>query len=274
VILFDLAGGKEDHPVYQSLAVANASRQYDFLRSIVAASIQLQRQILSEHILKALNFQAITCLHTSAGEYRPCIVTIRGTEHQPPEPYQVPALMEDFVNSVNRSWEKADPVALAAYVLWGLNYIHPFINGNGRTARAACYFVLCLSAGAWLPGTTTLPELLVRDHADYVAALRAVDESLATSGGPDLKPLHALLAKLLQEQLASVPPPTPAAPVPAHIATPPASDAPPDHPTPPVAAPVSAADAAPAAATPEVEKPADDPQAAPPAPDRPEPANP
>jgi Fic family protein len=82
--------------------------------------------------------------------------------YQPPEHYRVGALMEDFVNTVNREWEKSDPVVLAAYVLWGLNAIHPFINGNGRTARAACYFVLCLKAGQWLPGTSVPSRRFVR----------------------------------------------------------------------------------------------------------------
>ena len=129
MILFDIGGDNEAHPVYQSLAVANGLRQYDFLRSIVAASVQLNRTILSEHILKALNFQAITCLHGNAGEYRPCPVNV-GT-YQPPAHYRVPGLMEDFVNGVNRDFGTADPVVLAAFVLWGLNAIHPFINGNG-----------------------------------------------------------------------------------------------------------------------------------------------
>lgn len=108
--------------------------------------------------------------------------------------------MDDFINYVNRLWETADPVALAAYVLWRLNHIHPFINGNGRTARAASYFVLCVKLGQWLPGTTILPELIRRDRADYVAALQQVDKSLET-GTLDLTSLHALLSKLLAEQI-------------------------------------------------------------------------
>ncbi len=114
--------------------------------------------------------------------------------------------MDDFVNMVNRDWEQSDPVALAALVLWRLNHIHPFINGNGRTARAACYFVLCVKAGGWLPGATILPELIRRDRAEYVDALRLVDESV-TQGARDLSPLHELLSKLIREQLATQPAP-------------------------------------------------------------------
>src|SRR5260370_24324785 len=106
--------------------------------------------------------------------------------------------MDDFVNEVNRNWEKTDPVVLATFVLWRLNHIHPFINGNGRTARAAAYFVLCLKLGGLLPGEITLPELLKRDRVDYCAALQAADASLPT-GSLDLSQLHALMQKLLAE---------------------------------------------------------------------------
>lgn len=110
--------------------------------------------------------------------------------------------MDDFVNFVNSRWESSDPLSLAAYVLWRLNYIHPFINGNGRTARAICYFVLCLKFGGELPGQVTLPELISRDRDEYVIALRKVDESLKT-GTLDITPLQQLLERLVLEQLAT-----------------------------------------------------------------------
>ncbi len=110
--------------------------------------------------------------------------------------------MDDLVNMVNRNWEVTDDVTLTAYVLWRLNHIHPFINGNGRTARAACYFVLCLKSGGWLPGTTILPELIRRDRQDYVDALQLVDASWA-QGALDLGPLHQVLSKLITEQLST-----------------------------------------------------------------------
>lgn len=192
MILYELTGS-EDHPVYQALAIENGARQYDFLRSLVIASLAIGKPLLSTHVIKALNFQVITCLHTNAGEFRPCPVTVG--DYRPPEHYQVQALMDDFVNTVNRSWEKADPVGLSCYVLWRLNHIHPFINGNGRTARAAAYFVLNLKLGGWLIGAPILPDLIVRERERYVLALRAADVR------GDLTELHALITELLQEQL-------------------------------------------------------------------------
>ena len=197
MILFEIVGSEQD-PVYQDLEIANGSRQYDFLRSIVASCLAVQRPFLSSHVIKSLNFQAITCLHTNAGEYRPCKVTVG--DYEPPEHYRVQALMDDFVNIVNRSWEATEPVALAAFVLWRLNHIHPFINGNGRSARAASYFVLCVRLSQWLPGAPILPELLRRERHRYVAALKAGDLSLA-QGALDLTELHALMTELLEEQI-------------------------------------------------------------------------
>lgn len=204
MIVFELTN-REDHPVYQALEVANGNRQYDFLRSIVQASLEMGRPFLSQHVIKAFNFQAITCLHTNPGEYRPCPVTVGA--HVPPDHYRVPALMDDFINLVNRNWEQADAVVLATYVLWRLNNIHPFINGNGRTARAACYFVLCLKAGGWMRGDTILPELIRRERDEYCAHLQVAHDSFAASGAPNLDLLHGLVTKLLDEQLATSPPP-------------------------------------------------------------------
>jgi fido (protein-threonine AMPylation protein) len=211
VILFELVGHSEAHPAYQELEISNGSRQYDFIRSLVSASLATQRPFLSQHILKALNFHAITCLHTNAGEYRPCPVTVGS--YAPPEHFRVEALMEDFVNMVNRFWETSDPINLASFVLWQLNAIHPFINGNGRTARAAAYFVLCVKSGKWLPGKTILPELIRQNRAAYVAALQAGDQTLK-NGTLDLSELHALVERLVREQLESAnsPPPDQAPP--------------------------------------------------------------
>ncbi len=201
MILFEITEA-EAHPAYQALEIANGNRQYDFLRSMVTAALDLQRHFLSQQLLKAFNFHAIACLHTNAGEFRPCEVKV-GDDFRPAEFFRVQALMDDFTNTTNWNWQNSDPVTLAAYVLWRLNYIHPFINGNGRTARAACYFVLCVKAGGWLSGETILPELLKNNRPRYVQALKEVDASIKI-GPLNLEPLHKLLAELLEIQLKDV----------------------------------------------------------------------
>jgi Fic family protein len=127
-------------------------------------------------------------------------------QYVPPAHYRVPALMDDFVNTVNRTWDQTtDAVALATYALWRINNIHPFINGNGRTARAACYFTLCLAAGGLLPGTVILPELIRANRKEYCDALQLGHDSFA-AGALDLSVLHALVSRLLDEQLKSASP--------------------------------------------------------------------
>jgi Fic family protein len=217
VIIYELVN-TESHPVYQALEVSNGNRQYDFLRSIVQASLDMGKPFLSQQVIKAFNFHAITCLHAYAGEYRPCPVEISSgpglpPQYVPPAHYRVQALMDDFVNTVNRHWDQnTDAIAMATYVLWRINNIHPFINGNGRTARATCYFALCVAAGGLLPGTKVLPELIRQNRQQYCDALQLAHDSYG-QGTLDLSVLHALVSRLVTEQLQSAATSPSAAPI-------------------------------------------------------------
>ncbi|MGC1687660.1 MAG: Fic family protein [Candidatus Acidiferrales bacterium] len=211
MIIYELVN-TESHPVYKALEVSNGNRQYDFLRSIVQASLDMGKPFLSQQLIKAFNFHSITCLHAYAGEYRPCPVSVG--QYVPPAHYRVPALMDDFINTVNRAWDQTtDPIAMATSILWRINSIHPFINGNGRTARATCYFVLCIAAGGLLPGTKALPELIRQNRQEYCDALQLGHDSFA-QGNLDLSVLHALVSRLVNEQLqsATAQPPSAASP--------------------------------------------------------------
>lgn len=201
MILFELAGETESDPHYLQLESGNYHRQLNFLDSLIRAALGLQQLHLSQTVIKALNYHAIGCLHAHAGEYRPCEVVFGAPPRQRKGPafHRVGSLMDDFVNQVNRKWEGATPTQLAAYVLWRLNSIHPFINGNGRTARAACYFVLSLKHNSVLPGHVVLPARLKINKPPYLDALRAAD-------GGDLAPLEQLIAHLLMAQFANAPP--------------------------------------------------------------------
>lgn len=207
--LFELCGTEADSR-YQSLAISNGDRQFQFLEAIIDTAIVSDHQFLSHAILKALNFHAIACLHTHAGEYRPCdvrVVDVNGAvSMQGVDQFRVQAAMDQFVNYSNSLWNNVDPVLLASLVLWQICRIHPFVNGNGRTARAACYYVLCVRSGGRLPGTTFLPTLL-KASPDYLPALRTVDASVA-AGNLDLAPLHQLITALLATQIASSEPVT------------------------------------------------------------------
>lgn len=197
MILDDLGG--ENSPIYRELEISNLTRQYHFLRSIVDIALKAERLFLSQTIIKAINYHAIVCLHVNAGEYRPCKVTVGN--HTPPDYFRVSALMDDFVNMVNRYWLEMDAIQLSAYVLWRLNWIHPFINGNGRTARAACHFVLCVRANGWIGRRVILPELLRQNREQYVASLRQAD-TLAGKGkdiATVVTPVSAVITSLLNK---------------------------------------------------------------------------
>ena len=201
MIVFDILR-TENHQVYRDLERQNLGRQYDFLRSAFLASMQLSFAGLSDAFLKALNMHAIGCLHEYAGSYRPVGIEVRIGEsaHTPPISEQVPGLMSGLINDLNENWNKSDPIALSAYTLWRLNWIHPFVNGNGRTARAAAYYVICRKVGNWLPGTKILPELIRDSRSEYVGALQHADAT-SNSGQADLQPLMQYLTKLLSQQL-------------------------------------------------------------------------
>ncbi len=194
----DLVNGDEENESYKALMAANLNRHYDFLTSIIKASIEVGRPFLSTVIVKSLNYHAIIGLHDNAGEYRTMAVHVAdddgNTLFQPPPPFQVQSLMDDCINLINWQWSNTDFIELAATALWRINLIHPFVNGNGRTARAVCYFILCVKAGGLLPGETTLPELLRQNRDSYTGALREADQG-------DLQPLQNLLSQLLYEQV-------------------------------------------------------------------------
>ena len=197
--IYDLEG-TEDDPVYQELAATNLARHYDFLESMIEAAIASGRPWLSQSLIKALNFHAIVGLHHEAGRYRSHEVTVGGFEPHPH--YRVEPLMDDFVNEVNWKWAETEAMQLAAYALWKITNIHPFVNGNGRTARAVCYFILCVKTGGLLPGDDILPERLSQDHVrpSYIDCLQAVDNEA------NLDPLTDLILGMVARQVQGTPP--------------------------------------------------------------------
>ena len=150
---------------------------------------------MSLDFTNALNFHAIVGLHHEAGRYRSSDIPQMGDPVDPLDPpphYRVRHLMEE----INWLWGSLPSPSLAALALWKVNAIHPFVNGNGRTARAVCYFILCVKAGGIVPGTVTVPEMLRTEpiRTEYIAALRQADKS-------DGKPLTDLVERLLTEQM-------------------------------------------------------------------------
>jgi len=108
--------------------------------------------------------------------------------------------MDRFISTIHENWYIWTPTELAAYGLWRLNWIHPFIEGNGRTARAACYYLLCVRSGALLPGKRIVPERIRDDRDGYEAALKSADQAW-DEGNLDFSQMEDYLATLLYAQL-------------------------------------------------------------------------
>ena len=191
--------GSENNPVYQELDSSNNARHYDFLHSVIRSAIDSRKPWLSESFIKAVNFHAIVGLHDQAGQYRTndvFVVQNGALVYEPPKPHRVNALMEDFVDEVNWHWQSMHFITLAAYALWRVNHIHPFVNGNGRTARAICYFILCVKHGGPLPGTVIVPDIIrqVPMRARYESALESANQG-------NLADMQALVTDAVRQQL-------------------------------------------------------------------------
>jgi Fic family protein len=78
----------------------------------------------------------------NAGTYRRHQVFITGTEYLPPEASEVPLLMGEFIAELNDESKKLHPVIVAAFAHRRLADIHPFTDGNGRTARLLMNLIL------------------------------------------------------------------------------------------------------------------------------------
>ena len=70
----------------------------------------------------------------NAGRYRKENVTIKGATHIPPDYLSLPELMEKLILTYN-TWSEYHAIIQAALLHGELVKIHPFVDGNGRTAR-------------------------------------------------------------------------------------------------------------------------------------------
>lgn len=154
-------------------------------------------------LLKELQRLAVNQLYRCAGFFRNDQVWLDGSIHQPPPHDQVVQLVDEMCAYVTDNWETATAAHLSAYLMWRMNWIHPFFGGNGRTARAISYLVLCTKLGFVLPGTKTIPEMICEDRDPYYASLRKADAAL-TAGQLDVSAMEDLVSDLLAEQLVQI----------------------------------------------------------------------
>lgn len=129
-----------------------------------------KRHTISEQLIRSLQKLVIKEIEDDeAGKYRQGNVMITGSKHKPPPAYEVPQLMKEMVNWVKKNSTKLHPVELAAIAHHKLVHIHPFSDGNGRTARLFMNLIL-------LQKGYPLVTILKNDRKKYYRILEKADK--------------------------------------------------------------------------------------------------
>lgn len=151
-------GGKPIKDCYEAIGHAQA---YDYMLNIA----RNKNLIITEEIIKKLHFLFYNKIDVEqAGQYRKQQVYISGTEYLPPAYKDVPILMKEFIEELNKEKDKLHPIEYAALFHKKLVDIHPFVDGNGRTARLLMNLIL-ISTGY---GIVTIAPVL---RNEYITSL-------------------------------------------------------------------------------------------------------
>lgn len=150
-------GGK---PVKDHYEAIGHSEAYDLLYRIARKKEISEKQIKDLHRVFFFRIDP-----RNAGKYRKQRVLITGSEFLPPPPDKVPGLMESLAQEIPSLRKKNHPIYFAALLHRELVTIHPFIDGNGRTARLIMNLAL-LQDGYPI---AVIPPVL---RAEYLDALR------------------------------------------------------------------------------------------------------
>ena len=191
---------ERDNPVlFAKVQAQNLLRQYDLLTNCIEIGLEKGIESFDKYTLWALNYAAVANIAQFGGRYREEPIYVGN--HRPPHYREVPDHMDRLISLIHENWTVIDhPTTLPAYALWRLNWIHPFVEGNGRTARAACYYLMCMRQGRLLGGRRIVPERIRENRQPYYEALKAADVAWE-SGDFDVSKLADYLAGLLKDQI-------------------------------------------------------------------------
>jgi Fic family protein len=178
----------------------NGIRQFKAAVKIIVDYVSDRRFRLTQSSILQLHQKALEGIHPLAGNYRYSPVPIGSSSHTPPSHVEVPDQVADMCAYINEHWNDRSAIQLAAYVLWRMNWILPFADGNGRTARIVSYVVLSIKLKSLLPGTPTIPDQIAADKKPYHDELEHADaawkhERLHLSG------MEQMLERMLAKQL-------------------------------------------------------------------------
>lgn len=91
--------------------------------------------------------------------------------HTPPPFEELDELMKQFSNFFNTNPKEnfIHPIVKASILHFLIGYIHPFVDGNGRTARALFYWYL-LKNGYWLTEYLSISRVILKTKTQYEKA--------------------------------------------------------------------------------------------------------
>ncbi len=170
-------GGKS---LREHLEAINTAKAFDWAYKMAKPGFVMNHVALQE-----LHEIVMRGISEWAGRYRTQNVRIGGSDHSPPQPAKIIGLLDGLFAELGG---RADPLIKSIYLHHRLVFVHPFLDGNGRTARLAANLLLI---GHGYPAIVLRASDRMRyyeclqdaDRGKYRAfarfVLRAVDESLA-----------------------------------------------------------------------------------------------
>ena len=160
-------------------APANESEQmvknnYDALTFVLE---HLDEPITEQTILTIAQFVTHDAVEEQVCGYRTSSVVVGSAEnvvYTPPKAAEVPRMMRRLVAFIAES--ELHPILKACIAHFDLVYIHPFGDGNGRTARALSYMML-LQAGYDFFRYFSISGLVAKERGKYYRSMQNVEES-------------------------------------------------------------------------------------------------
>jgi Fic family protein len=154
-------GGKT---LREHFEVINHKEAIDYVESLAAGDAPIN----AFHVRQIHRLVLTRIDDASAGQYRTLPVRIGGAGHEPPESWEIPHFMTRWEEWLRSKALTLHPVTRAALAHHRLAAIHPFIDGNGRTARLVMNLLLLRDG---FPPTIILRE----NRAQYYRVLAEAD---------------------------------------------------------------------------------------------------